>query len=97
VRVDVSPEAAEFVRGQGGKLWVRAAYPPGCCAGTPAYLHAATTPADDGSGFFPVATASLHIWFRAPAGLQPDVLEIGMHGQRHPRVGAYWDGCLFAW
>jgi len=59
-------------------------------------LHAATTPADDVSGFIPVPTASLDIWFRAPAGQQPDVLEIGLHGKRHPRVEAYWDGCLFA-
>ena len=71
--------------------------PMGRCAGTPAYLTAATTPADDVSCFFPAGTASLHIWFRAPAGQQPDVPEIGMHGRRHPHVGAYWDGCLFAW
>lgn len=96
MRVDVSPEAEEFVRGQGGKLWVWAVHPWGCCSGTPAYLHAATTAADDVSGFIPVATASLDIWFRAPAGQQPDVLEIGMHGKRHRRVEAYWDGCLFA-
>jgi hypothetical protein len=42
-----------------------------------------------------VATASLDIWFRAPAGQQPDVPEIGMHGNRHRRVEACWDGCLF--
>jgi hypothetical protein len=48
------------------------------------------------SGFIPVPTASLDIWFRAPAGQQPDVLEIGLHGKRHPRVEAYWDDCLFA-
>lgn len=96
MRVDVSPEAAEFVRGQGGKLWVWAAHPRGCCSGTPAYMHAATTQADDVSGFVSVPTTSLDIWFRGPAGQQPDVLEIGMHGKRHPRVEAYWDGCLFA-
>jgi hypothetical protein len=96
VRVDVSPEAAEFVRGQGGKLWVWAAHPRGCCSGTPAYMHAATTQADDVSGFVSVPTTSLDIWFRGPVGQQPDVLEIGMHGKRHPRVEAYWDGCLFA-
>ena len=53
-------------------------------------MHAATTPADDVSGFIPVHTTSLDIWFRAPSGQQPDVLEIGMHGRRHPRVEAYW-------
>lgn len=96
MRVDVSPEAAEFVRRQGGKLWVWAAHPRGCCSGTPAYMHAATTPADDVSGFVSVHTTSLDIWFRGPACEQPDVLEIGIHGKRHPRVEAYWDGCMFA-
>jgi hypothetical protein len=38
----------------------------------------------------------LEVWFRAPAGRMPDVLEIGMRGRRHPRVEAYWDGCFFA-
>jgi hypothetical protein len=71
--------------------------PVGVLLGTPACLHAATTPAAGVSGFIPGPAASLDIWFRAPAGQQPDVLEIGMHGKRHPRVEACWDGCLFAW
>jgi len=44
----------------------------------------------------PIPVARLELWFRAPAGPQPDVLEIGLRGKRHPRVEAYWDGCLFA-
>jgi hypothetical protein len=96
VRVDVSPEAEEFVRGQGGQLWVWVARPWACCWGTPAYMHAATTPPDNVSEFSPVRTASLDVWFRAPAGREPDVLEIGMRGKRHPRVEAYWDGCVYA-
>jgi hypothetical protein len=63
VRVDVSADAGEFVRGRGGRLWVWAAHPRVCCA---------------------------------PAGRMPDALEIGVHGRRHPRVEAYWDGCSFA-
>jgi hypothetical protein len=38
----------------------------------------------------------VELWFRAPAGRVPDVLEIGLHGRRRPRVEAYWDGCLIA-
>lgn len=38
----------------------------------------------------------LVIWFRAPGGREPDVLEIGMHGRRNLKVEAYWDGCLVA-
>jgi len=29
-------------------------------------------------------------------GRVPDMLEIGLHGRRRPRVEAYWDGCRFA-
>jgi hypothetical protein len=96
VKVDVSPEAEEFVRGQGGQLWVWVARPWACCWGTPAYMHAATTRPDDASDFSPVRTTSLDVWFRAPAGREPDVLEISMRGKRHPRVEAYWDGCIYA-
>ena len=96
MRVDVSAEAGEFVRGRGGKLWVWAAHPRVCCWGTPAYMHAATVPPPGVSGFNPAHADGLEVWFRAPAGRMPDVLEIGMRGRRHPRVEAYWDGCSFA-
>jgi hypothetical protein len=98
MRTDVSTEAGEFVRGRGGRLWVWAAHPAMCCAGTPAYMHAATEPPPGLSGFraVPSAEAGLQIWFRAAAGRFPDVLEIGMRGRRRPRIAAYWDGCLFA-
>jgi hypothetical protein len=96
VRVDASPEAAEFVRRQGGQLWVWVARPWACCWGTPAYMHAATTPPGDVSDFSPVPTTGMDVWFRAPAGREPDVLEIGMRGKRHPHVEAYWDGCVYA-
>jgi hypothetical protein len=35
----------------------------------------------------------VEVWFRAPAGKVPGVLEIGLRGRRRPRVEAYWDGC----
>jgi hypothetical protein len=98
MQVDVSAEAGEFVRAQGGRLWVWAAHPRVCCWGTPAYMHAATEPPPGLSGFrsMPVASSDLEIWFRAPAGRFPHVLEIGMRGGRRARVEAYWDGCLMA-
>ena len=55
--------------------------------------------APDLSGFrlLPLAGPDgVEVWFRAPAGRVPDVLEIGLHGRRHPRVEAYWDGCRYA-
>ncbi len=59
-------------------------------------MHAATTRPTGVSGFSLVPHDRLEIWFRAPAGRAPDVLEIGLRGRRRPRVEAYWDGCLIA-
>jgi hypothetical protein len=94
VRVEVSTEAGEFVRARGGRLWVWSARPRVCCSGTPAIMRAATEPPPRLTGFTPVAAAPLEIWFRAPGGRHPDVLEIGLAGWRRARVEAYWDGCL---
>jgi hypothetical protein len=95
VRVEVSADAAEFVRGQGGQLWVWAAHPRMCCSGVPAYMHAATAPPPGLSRFIAVRPAVVDLWFCAPAGMLPTVLEIGLRGRRRPRVEAYWNGCLF--
>ncbi|MGI9007810.1 MAG: hypothetical protein ACR2FU_16695 [Streptosporangiaceae bacterium] len=96
MRVDVSPEAAVLVRQRGGRLWVWAARPRVCCWGTPAYMHAATERPSGLSEFSLVPCEGVEIWFRAPAGRVPDVLEVGLRGRRRPRVEAYWDGCLIA-
>jgi hypothetical protein len=95
VRVEVSSEAAEFVRGHGGRLWVWAARPRMCCQGTPAYMHAAMAAPAGLSGFVAVGSAGLDLRFRAPAGTLPAFLEIGLRGGRRPRVEAYWEGCRF--
>jgi len=96
LRVEVSPEAAGFVSEHGGRLWVWSARPRMCCAGTPAYMQAATQRPADLSGFTRVAVDGIEVWFRAAAGRVPDVLEVGLRGRRRPRVEAYWDGCSFA-
>jgi hypothetical protein len=97
MRVEVSPEAAAFVTLHGGVLWVWAAKPRMCCAAAPSYMHAATEPPRGRTaGFVRLPGTGFDLWFRAPAGPSPEVLEIGLRGRRHPRVEAYWDGCLFA-
>jgi hypothetical protein len=98
MQVTVSPGAAEFVRGRGGRLWVWAAHAQMCCAGAPAWMHAATEPPPGLSGFSPVPAGGdgVQVWFRSIGGLRPDVLEIGLRGRRRPKVAAYWDGCLMA-
>jgi hypothetical protein len=95
MRIEVSPEAARFVSVRGGQLWVWSARPKVCCAGTPSYMHAATEEPPGLSGFRRVRAAGLDVWFRAPAGRLPDVLDVALRGRRRPRVEAYWDGCLF--
>jgi len=94
MRVQVSPEAAGMILQDGGRLWVWAARPRMCCGGTPAYMHAATEQPRGLSGFTLVSRQEVAVWFRAPAGMLPDLLEIGVRGRRRPRVEAYWDGCL---
>jgi len=96
VQVEISGQAAEFVRERGGALWVWAAHPRMCCSGSPAWMHAATTPPPGLTGFRPVAADGLRLWFRGIGGRQPEALEIGLRGKRRPRVEAYWDGCLMA-
>ena len=95
MRVDVSAEAGEFVRGRGGKLWVWAAHPRVCCWGTPAYMHAATEAPAALSGFSSVTASGVQVFFRGLTGRQPDVLEIALRGRRRV-LEAYWDGCLMA-
>lgn len=96
MRIEISPEAARHVQAAGSVLWVWAAYPRRCCSAMPAYMHAATTQPGTDLPFRPVPHPDLEIWFRAPGGREPDVLEIGMRGRRNPKVEAYWNGCLMA-
>jgi hypothetical protein len=96
MRVEIGEEAAAFVRANGGSLWVWSARPRGCCAGTPAFMHAETVPPVMQRPFRRIPVQDFALWFLPPQGRQPEVLEIGMHGRRHPKVEAYWDGCLIA-
>ncbi len=94
MKVQVNPEAAAYVAARGGTLWVWAHRPAMCCNGTPAAMRASTSPPKDPTGFTTIPTDGIDVLFRAPGGRHPDVLEIDMHGRRHPKIEAYWDGCL---
>jgi len=94
MRVQVSPQAAEFVAARGGRLWVWARRPAMCCNGTPAVMKASTIPPGDPTSFTSIPAAGIDVLFRAPGGRSPELLEVALHGRRHPKVEAYWDGCL---
>ena len=97
MRVEASPEAAGFVNAHGGRLWVWAAHPRMCCAGTPAYMHAATQAPPGLSGFTRVPAEGLELVVpgprRDPARRAGDRAAGQVPGRR---VEAYWDGCLFS-
>jgi hypothetical protein len=99
VRVDISAAAADYIASHGGHVWVWAAHPRLCCAGAPAWMHAAVTAPDGLSGFRQLSSEAprgLTVHFRTVAGQQPDVLELDMEGRRRTKVAAYWDGCVMA-
>ena len=98
--LDISADAAAYVRERGGRLWIWAAYPRLCCAGSPAWMHAAVSAPAGAAGFRrlgpPADTAGIEVLFKGLAGRQPQTLQVALHGRRHPEVEAYWDGCLMA-
>lgn len=101
MRVQISPDAAAFVRANGGELWIWAARPSMCCAGAPALMHAAFSRPNGRTGFATAEIAGqdagdIRVQFRSLGGMSPQVLGIGMRGRRWPKVEAYWDGCLMA-
>jgi hypothetical protein len=57
VLVKISSDAAAVIAAEGGRLWVWAARPRMCCAGTPAWMHAATTAPEGVTGFDAVPTS----------------------------------------
>jgi hypothetical protein len=95
MRVEVSPQAAEFVTQHGGRLWVWTER-SSCCAPSPPIMRAATTQPTRAAAFRRVPAEGLELWFSPPVGRVPDMLEIALRGKRKRKVEAYWDGCLLA-
>ena len=92
MRLDATPEALEFVRERGGRLFVTRAR--GCCAPSVSWLQASTSP-DTKRRFRRVQEVDdVEVYFPDGARL-PE--QLGLRLRRFPRrhVEAYWDGC--AW
>jgi hypothetical protein len=92
MQVVLSDEAAEFLRGRGGRLYV---WPKvsRCCNGV-TFLKVSTEP-PGAHGFRQVTAGGLEVFM--PAGLPrlPDELHVELRRFPRRRVEAYWDGC--AW
>jgi hypothetical protein len=93
VRVVASPEAVEFIRARGGRLWVWPRHPvrPGLVT-----LEAATERPHGELAF--VATpqeSSFELFFDARGWGEPDFLEIDLRGRRRQRVVAFWNGLAY--
>ena len=92
MRVIASPEAARRVQREGGKLfvWARSTR---CCSGRLTFLEAATeAPERD---FRAVGADGFEVYLDARLGREPDELHVELHGRRHPRLAAYWNGCAY--
>jgi len=91
VRLVADPEAVEFVRARGGRLFLTMTR--GCCSGGVRWLETATKP--KGRRRFERVLDEDGLELYTPEGMRlPDELELRL--RRFPRrVEAYWDGC--AW
>ena len=93
MKVEASGEALEYIREHGGRLYVWAD-PRGCCGGT-RFIRSSTEPPGKAEGFAMIQVGGVELYLKAPAERLPDTLDIDVKGRRHPRVGAYWDGCAY--
>jgi len=93
MRVVASAAAASRVEEQGGRLFVWPRTSAGCCRGRLTYLEAATE-APPGV-FRRVGGDSFEVFLDARMRRAPDELHVELHGRRHPRLAAYWNGCAY--
>ena len=94
VRLVASSEAVAFIREHGGRLFV---WPERtrCCSGAAIRLKASVEPGP-GREFGPAhPNDQIELFFPLQLGQPPDELHLELHGRRHPRIDAYWNGC--AW
>lgn len=86
MRLVVTPDAEEFVRSQGGEVWIRV-QGSRCCRVVTWSLDASTDPQK--GGFRRLAFDDLSVLV-AEGLLEPDFLELEV--DRRGRLRAYWNG-----
>ena len=92
MNISASPEATEFVRAHGGRLFVWAG--TACCGGT-RFVESSTDSPIHEEGFIRVDGPSFAVYVREAGGRLPEELEVRVRGRRRPRVEAFWNGCAF--
>jgi hypothetical protein len=93
MRIEVTPDAGQFIRDHGGRLYVWASG-AACCGGT-RFIEASTEAPRDATRFVPVDAAGIEVLVRPAVGQLPDELRVDLRGWRRPRVEASWNGCAY--
>lgn len=93
MKVEASTEALDFIREQGGRLYVWADR-HACCGGT-RFIRSSTDHPAEPEAFVRIDLDGWDLYLRTAAGRLPDELDIGLRGRRRPRVEAYWNGCAY--
>ena len=92
VRVIAGTGVVDRIQAEGGKLFVRTRTTR-CCHGPLTFLETATEqPAGE---FRQVGGDGFEVFLDARMTRVPDELHVELHGRRHPRLAAYWDGCAY--
>jgi hypothetical protein len=95
VKVLVSPEAAEYVHGHGGSLFVWATV-ASCCTGALTFLEASTESPGADHAFRRVWGDGFHLFIDVGRRALPDRIDVELKGWRRRRIRAYWNGCAYA-
>lgn len=93
MEVEVTPDAAAFVRDHGGRLYVWASG-AACCGGT-RFIEASIDAPRDADRFVAVTAPGIQLLVRPAASRLPDELRVDLKGWRRPRVEASWNGCAY--
>jgi hypothetical protein len=94
MRVTASADAAEFIRAQGGQLFVWPAEHRSARL-TLAFLKASVDPPPQALDFRRVEARGFLLFMDPALQTLPEELLVVLRGRRHPHIEAYWDGLAY--
>jgi len=94
MRVTASADAAEFIRAQGGQLFVWPAEHRSARL-TLAFLKASVDPPPQALDFRRVEARGFLLFLDPALQTLPEELLVVLRGRRHPHIEAYWDGLAY--